>query len=64
VGSWDKKLYMLNRFSGAIVYKVEFDKPIKASPIIYRDMLFVQTANSKLYALTNEKFLAEWRSKK
>lgn len=64
VASWDKNLYVLNRFSGKLVFKYELDKPVKSSPIIYRDFLILHTANDKLIALANEKLIQQRREKK
>ena len=63
VTSWDKNLYVLNRFSGKLIFKYPFKKTPKSSPIIYRDYLLIHTANAKLIALANEKFVRSRREK-
>lgn len=54
-GSWDKYFYVLNRYSGDLIYRQKFDHPIKSSPIIYRDRIFLHIANDNLYCLGTQK---------
>ncbi len=55
--SWDKNLYILNRFSGEEVFRFPLRRPSKSSPIIHNDYLIVHTANDMLLALGNKKYL-------
>ena len=54
--AWDRNLYVLDRHSGEMKFKTQLKKPAKSSPIIYRDLLLVHTANDKLIAFSNEQF--------
>ncbi|MFZ0391221.1 MAG: PQQ-binding-like beta-propeller repeat protein [Calditrichia bacterium] len=54
VGSWDKSFYVLTRDTGELVYRQEFDKPIKASPLIYKGRIYIQTANNRVFCLQTE----------
>lgn len=62
--SWDKNLYMLERQSGELVFSLPLKHPPKSSPIIYRDLLLIHTANDALIALANEKIVENWRIEK
>ena len=64
VTSWDKSLYVLDRYSGKLIFQFELRSPSKSSPIIYRDYLLIHTANQELIALSNEKFVEEWRARR
>lgn len=64
VTSWDKNLYVLDRYSGKLIFQFELRAPSKSSPIIYRDYLLIHTANQELIALSNEKFVQEWRARR
>ncbi len=64
VTSWDRHLYVLNRFTGKLVFKLKFKRPPKSSPIIFRDYVLIHTANDKLFALANEKFIEKWKERK
>ncbi|MEL6821875.1 MAG: PQQ-binding-like beta-propeller repeat protein, partial [Calditrichota bacterium] len=61
VTSWDKNLHVVNRLSGQLVFKYELKRPVKSSPIIYRDYLLLHLANDQLLALANEKIVNERR---
>ncbi len=64
VVSWDKHLYVLNRFTGKELFNYKFKRPPKSSPIIYRDLVLVHTANHKLFALGSKQFVQSRREKK
>ena len=64
VTSWDRHLYVLNRFSGKLIFKLKFKRAPKSSPIIFRDYVLIHTANDKLFALANEKFIEKWKERK
>ncbi|MBN2365438.1 MAG: PQQ-like beta-propeller repeat protein [Calditrichaeota bacterium] len=49
--SWDKKLYIISRLDGEEVYHMEFNKPFKSSPLIYRNKLIIHTANDDIICL-------------
>lgn len=52
--SWDKNFYVLDRGSGELIYRQEFKKSIKSSPIIYQNKIFLNVANYRFYCLANE----------
>ncbi len=63
-GSWDRYFYVLDRITGKLIYRRQFDRPFKSTPIIYRNRLFIHTANSRLYCLVNETMIEKLKKKK
>lgn len=59
--SWDKNLYVLDRHSGELAFTFPLKHAPKSSPVIYRDLLLIHTANDALIALANEKIVENWR---
>lgn len=59
VTCWDKVLYVFDRRSGELLFSKEFSRPLKTSPIIFRNMLLIQTANENLFALVNRDMVAK-----
>ncbi len=53
VGSWDKNFYILSRYTGDEISRIQFSKPLKSSPIIYRDRLYLHTANDDIICVGN-----------
>ncbi len=53
-GSWDKFLYVLDRKSGKLIYRQEFRHPLKSSLLIYRDNIYLHTANDQVYCLVSD----------
>lgn len=53
-GCWDKNFYVLLRSSGKMVYRQEFKKPLKSSPIIYRGKIFFHVSNERIYCLVSD----------
>lgn len=59
--SWDKNLYVVERQSGELAFTFPLRHASKSSPVIYRDLLLIHTANDALIALANEKIVENWR---
>ncbi|RMG62619.1 MAG: hypothetical protein D6715_12045 [Calditrichaeota bacterium] len=51
VTCWDGRLYVLDRHSGELVDEQAFSRPLKSSPIIYQNLIFIHIANKQLVAL-------------
>ncbi len=54
VSCWDHYLYVLNRHTGEQVFEQIFSRPLKTSPMIYQNLLFVHQANKQLVALQGQ----------
>ena len=57
--SWDKNLYVLDRFTGEEVYRFPLRRPSKTSLIIHGNLLLVHMANDFLLALGSKEYLGE-----